>query len=72
MVRHPIKVMHHLVEVIRITSEIVKDSEPRGSIVKYTGIDKRGTLSRVIIRRDTGKGTVEGLVRGMVEVGARV
>lgn len=56
----------------RVTREVAMGLVPRGFMVDYAGVDERGMFLRVVVGRETGKGTVEGLVEAVVEVGGRV
>ena len=44
----------------------------RGFMVDYARVDGRGRFLRVVVNRGTRRGTVEGLVRAVVEVGEGV
>ncbi|KAL9008279.1 MAG: hypothetical protein Q9173_006580 [Seirophora scorigena] len=59
-------------ENTRVTREVVKGLVPRGFMVDYAGVDDRGSFLRCVVNRETRKGTVEGLVRAIVEVGEGV
>lgn len=57
-------------ENTRFTREVVGGLVLRGFMVDYAGIeDGRGSFLRCVVNRGTRKGTVEGLVRGVVELG---
>ncbi|KAL8831647.1 MAG: hypothetical protein Q9170_005201 [Blastenia crenularia] len=57
----------------RVTREVAKGLVVRGFMVDYAGVeDGRGSFLRVVVNRATRRGTVEGLVRGVVEVGEGV
>ncbi|KAL8771719.1 MAG: hypothetical protein Q9209_002910 [Squamulea sp. 1 TL-2023] len=53
----------------KVTSAIARDLVPRGFMVDYASVDDRGPFLRVMVNRETRRGTVEGLVRAVVEVG---
>ncbi|KAL8912959.1 MAG: hypothetical protein Q9171_002158 [Xanthocarpia ochracea] len=53
----------------KTTSRIAKELIPRGFMVDYASVDDRGSFLRVVVSRETRRGTVEGLVRAVVEVG---
>ncbi|KAL8725931.1 MAG: hypothetical protein Q9166_007059 [cf. Caloplaca sp. 2 TL-2023] len=56
-------------ENTKVTSRVAKELIPRGFMVDYASIDDRGSFLRVVVNRETRRGTVEGLVRAVVEVG---
>ncbi|KAL8653995.1 MAG: hypothetical protein Q9226_003613 [Calogaya cf. arnoldii] len=53
----------------RVTREIARGLVPRGFMVDYASVDDRGAFLRVVVNRETRRGTVEGLVKAVVEVG---
>lgn len=59
-------------ENLRVTRGIVGELVVRGFMVDYAGVDGRGQFLRVVVNRGTRRGTVEGLVRAVVEVGEGV
>ncbi|KAL8674750.1 MAG: hypothetical protein Q9168_000834 [Polycauliona sp. 1 TL-2023] len=57
----------------RVTRRIARDLVPRGFMVDYACVDeKMGAFLRVVVNRETRRGTVEGLVRAVVEIGEGV
>lgn len=57
----------------RVTREVAKGLVPRGFMVDYAGVDDgRGSFLRCVVSRGTRRGTVEGLVRAVVEIGEGV
>lgn len=56
----------------RVTREIAAGLVVRGFMVDYARVDGRGRFLRVVVNRGTRRGTVEGLVRAVVEVGEGV
>jgi len=56
----------------RVTKAIVQGLVPRGFMVDYAGVDERGSFLRVVVSRGTGRGTVEGLIGAVGEVGGKV
>ncbi|KAL8907482.1 MAG: hypothetical protein Q9207_001386 [Kuettlingeria erythrocarpa] len=59
-------------ENTRVTSKVVRGLVPRGFMVDYAGVDDRGSFLRCVVNRGTLKGTVEGLVRSVIELGESV
>ncbi|KAL8708037.1 MAG: hypothetical protein Q9220_007033 [cf. Caloplaca sp. 1 TL-2023] len=59
-------------ENTRVTREVAAGLVRRGFMVDYAEVDQPGSFLRVVINRDTRRGTVEGLVRAVVEVGEKV
>ncbi len=59
-------------ENTRVTSKVVRGLVPRGFMVDYAGLDNRGSFLRCVVNRGTLKGTVEGLLRSVVELGESV
>lgn len=55
----------------QVTREIAGGLVPRGFMVDYAGVDERGAFLRVVVGRETGRGTVEGLVEAVVELGRK-
>jgi len=55
-------------ENAKITSEIVQKLIPRGFMIDYAPGEK-GSFFRVVVNRDTTRGTVDGLVIAIEEVG---
>lgn len=55
----------------RITKEVVRGLVPRGFMIDFAGGDERGAFMRVVVSRGTGRGTVEGLVEAVVDLGGR-
>jgi len=53
----------------KVTKEIAARLVPRGFMVDYAGVDDRGAFLRVVVGRETGRGTVEGLVEAVNELG---
>ncbi len=53
----------------KMTSRIARELIPRGFMVDYASVDDRGSFLRVVVNRETRRGTVEGLIRAVVEVG---
>ena len=56
----------------RVTRVIAAGLVVRGFMVDYARVDGRGRFLRVVVNRGTRRGTVEGLVRAVVEVGEGV
>ena len=56
----------------RVTREITQRLVPRGFMIDYAGGDERGAFMRVVVSRGTGRGTVEGLVEAVGDLGAKV
>ncbi|KAL9600984.1 MAG: hypothetical protein Q9219_002806 [cf. Caloplaca sp. 3 TL-2023] len=60
-------------ENTRVTREVVRGLVRRGFMVDYAGVDDgRGSFLRCVVSRGTRRGTVEGLVKAVVEEGERV
>lgn len=59
-------------ENARVTREVVQGLVPRGFMIDYAGGDGRGAFMRAVVSRETGRGTVEGLVEAVVELGGKV
>lgn len=55
-----------------VTKEVVRGLVPKGFMVDYAGVDDRGAFLRVVVSRGTGRGTVEGLVEAVGELGEKV
>lgn len=55
----------------RVTKAVAGGLVPRGFMVDYAGMDERGAFLRVVVSRETGKGTVEGLVEAVGELGGK-
>lgn len=56
----------------RVTRGIAAGLVVRGFMVDHARVDGRGRFLRVVVNRGTRRGTVEGLVRAVVEVGEGV
>ena len=57
----------------RVTREVVRSLVPKGFMIDYAGGDDgRGAFMRAVVSRETGRGTVEGLVEAVVELGKKV
>ncbi|KAL9634818.1 MAG: hypothetical protein Q9204_002857 [Flavoplaca sp. TL-2023a] len=59
-------------ENTRVTRRIARELVTRGFMVDCASVDERGAFLRVVVNRETRRGTVEGLVRAVVEVGEGV
>ena len=56
-----------------VTEEVVKGLVPRGFMIDYAGGgDGRGAFLRAVVSRETGRGTVEGLVEAVSDLGGKV
>lgn len=58
-------------ENTRVTSEIVRKLVPRGFMIDYAP-GQKGAMFRVVVNRETRRGTVDGLVKAIEEVGMEV
>ena len=56
----------------RVTREITQGLVPRGFMIDYAGADEKGAFMRVVVSRGTGRGTVEGLVEAVGDLGGKV
>ncbi|KAL8807864.1 MAG: hypothetical protein Q9200_004516 [Gallowayella weberi] len=56
----------------RVTRRITGELVPRGFMIDYAEVDGRGAFLRVVVNRETRRGTVEGLVKAVVELGQGV
>ncbi|KAL8729682.1 MAG: hypothetical protein Q9181_004912 [Wetmoreana brouardii] len=59
-------------ENTRVTKDIVAGLVRRGFMVDYATLDERGAFLRVAVSRGTRRGTVEGLVNTVLELGESV
>jgi glutamate decarboxylase len=55
----------------RATSQIVQQLIPRGFMVDYAPGDK-GSFFRVVVNRETTRGTIDGLIKAIEEVGNKL
>lgn len=55
----------------KVTREIARGLVPRGFMVDYAAVDDRGAFLRVVVSRETGRGTVEGLVEAVDDLGRK-
>jgi len=56
----------------RITKDVAQGLVPKGFMVDYAGVDERGAFLRVVVSRGTGRGTCEGLVEAVTDLGEKV
>lgn len=56
----------------RVTSRVARELVPKGFMVDYASVDDRGSFLRVVVNRETRRGTVEGLIRAVVEIAAGI
>ncbi|MCJ1274194.1 hypothetical protein MMC21_001989 [Puttea exsequens] len=61
----------HATRNTRVSEEIARGLVPRGFMIDYASVDQRGSFMRVVINRGTGRGTCDGLVDAIADLGSK-